>query len=80
MKAETKVVKIETLKQTYVDLGKKVDAHYNKINNAMKKCNGVFKAREGYDKLHSEHLALTDFMKQNNINFYTNYGEQTINF
>lgn len=69
---------VEQLKKIYVEAGEKVKEHYTKIQKALQEGKDTSKAREGYEKIHNEHIKFDDFVRKNSIHWYENYENKTV--
>jgi len=71
-------VTIEYLKAQYVAISEDCTAHYKRIQKALLNCNDIDKVRVGYNSKWILSNKISDFLLANNINYWTNYGSQTI--
>ncbi len=73
-------IAIETLKQMHKDFSNKCAEQYKKINTLLRKqkFEKVDAARNGYQELWTKVNKMEDFLKTNNINYWTNYEDAKI--
>lgn len=73
-------IRIEDLKKIFVESSNACKCQFDQINKLLlsAKFDKVDNARKGYTELWDKTNKLQDFLKENSINYWTNYGNKTI--